>query len=573
MILRCLQRGSSLTKISIIEFFTDSFQGQKSYKEISIDDYCDTFYAKLQRLMEYFDNINIFAHSLGGVITIKSILKNLNDKTSLNKINKITYIAVPFLGSKDPAALYTFMSTTRVKYIMQTTRVLDQLKDNSPFINNLAESIIANKQSLLDINSYYIYGINDGRIVDPRKFAESNIVATDIISVAKDHKTIIKIDDTDNMVADYITRVIHEAEEIPLDNTSMPAEQEKTYSFDDYFEPCPPERIESSYCDELKLPDDIIKKQYDSKPVQAFEKLFKMCFSIDMPDATGHIKKDDPIFLPQGDDLEFYSYENIHNLFLNDFYQYPDMNYRDYLNDSLISKESNEVYEHFKTNILRNKILFLSGNIGEGKTTFLKRLYIDLQNDDDLLESKFIPIYYSIKDDDTSEKLSSKLLPKIIEELKQVQTDITVSEKEKQNFVSSAGRIKVKKILPEAKNTISLNDYMALILGSSRHKHADIKKLFSKLKDKDINIVLLLDNLDSFSYTDERYMFMEGDGYDSFKFGVKGVKTIVDEVSKYSLDKLSIIFAIRPYVLTHLTALGRPNHPRFNTHIGDSSIY
>ena len=68
-----------------------------------------------------------------------------------------------------------------------------------------------------------------------------------------------------------------------------------------------------------------------------------------------------------------------------------------------------------------------------------------------------------------------------------------------------------------------------------------------------VDNILILDNLDSFIYSEERFMFTS-EGYEGFKNGVNEIKNIVRDIIQKFYDTniiKGVIIAVRPYVSTH----------------------
>jgi len=70
-------------------------------------------------------------------------------------------------------------------------------------------------------------------------------------------------------------------------------------------------------------------------------------------------------------------------------------------------------------------------------------------------------------------------------------------------------------------------------------------------KENSDDIILIIDELDSFSYNQERFIFDEG-GYLDFNKEIKKTKDVVlGLLSAYSQSNITIIFSVRPYVMSH----------------------
>jgi len=155
--------------VSFDGIFKDIKGVRSSLKDKCINDLVGLLVTKVKNLKKMgFEKINIVSHSLGGIMTMRYILDN-----EKHNINNIVYIASPFQGSENSNLLYNIYESIFLNWLpFRPTRILKQLKTNSTFINKLKSDIYKNSNILKKINTYYLYGINDGRILNSEKLVK-----------------------------------------------------------------------------------------------------------------------------------------------------------------------------------------------------------------------------------------------------------------------------------------------------------------------------------------------------------------------------------------------------------------
>lgn len=559
-----------LNQNRFIKFFK-SFLGEKDHSEIGIDELVSVFATTFAGLKDKFKKINIVGHSLGGVILLKFIL---NSKSTTNKINKIFYLASPFLGSDDPNKVIKLLNNKINKNIFnyQITRIMEQLKTSSPFMDSLETSIRNNKGYLNSGSSIYYAGINDDRIQDCTKLLKDNVENWIVKDVECDHSNIIESNNKDFLFAIY--EVLYGENSFGLElanNFNDIHKKNESSNFLDYFEVCPPQNMDTGYCEKIVI-------QSTKHELKFIEEIYKMCFDINNVNNL-EIDIDETMLLSKDDSLNLftkYNPEVISNLFLKEYYNYPrvrlcsysqyfDANRDEHFRNYNPVEVEECLYNALKIDNGLGKVILLSGDIGEGKTTLLKKFYIDTKKNQG---KHIIPIYFSIKDKEYGEKFQIDfLLDYIIKKIQNTKLQIKLNDKEINDFVDfGLGEKRIKK-LKSQEGKINIHEYVDCVIDAKGKNLGNILEFLNKQK---ISVVLLLDNLDSFLYTDERYMFLKN-GFKEFNFGVKEIKNIVDEVSTFKNNGLSMIFAMRPYVLSHITN-NIQNNANFNADITNSLI-
>jgi len=247
-------------------------------------------------------------------------------------------------------------------------------------------------------------------------------------------------------------------------------------NFLNYFDDCSSNNISSKYCKKF---DYYPKKLSKNKNLSLINDCYDFCFNL-KPIRLNYNKKSTNFFTDSNKPIA----SNIKKKFYEE-YIYPDMK------RSIFERPEGKTFiksEKFKQeledeiNIGNYNIIFISGNIGDGKSTLLEKFIFDTWD-------KYNHYYREVFSDD----------------------DIST-----------------------------------------------FNKKFSRNNKKNI---VYIDNLDSFSFSKERFMFVEDGeelGYNGFKEGIEKVQNIVHTETQ-NMDDNNIdvlIIAVRPYVLSHFFHIG-----------------
>jgi len=82
--------------------------------------------------------------------------------------------------------------------------------------------------------------------------------------------------------------------------------------------------------------------------------------------------------------------DQVSNIFLSTFYDYPNIEVRSFHNTDRQILYSKDLLESWTFNIKQTNTIFLEGNIGDGKSTLLNKICIDLD-----FEKEIIPIFFT----------------------------------------------------------------------------------------------------------------------------------------------------------------------------------
>jgi len=176
---------SKIVENSLKGWIKENITGTKRSGSIPINSHAKTLKTLFLSNSEKFNSINIVAHSLGGIITMKTLLMLENETEIIEKIGKIILYGVPLNGSDDPNKLKKILGK-RIP-----TAILKELAPNSLTLTGLRQRIEENYKFLKNnFNILYIKGDGDSRIREVedeyiKKFGESQ-------SIQGGHSEIIK---------------------------------------------------------------------------------------------------------------------------------------------------------------------------------------------------------------------------------------------------------------------------------------------------------------------------------------------------------------------------------------------
>ncbi len=150
-----LSSGKFVSKIK------ESISGTKVSGNIAIDNHVKSLKSFIEFNSKNFSIINIVAHSLGGILTMKLLL-NLKDKTEIiNKLETILLYGAPLKGSDEPSELKKYLG----KNI--PTNVLQELSSDSVTITSLNQKIVKENDYLKgNFKIIYLKGDSDNRIIE-----------------------------------------------------------------------------------------------------------------------------------------------------------------------------------------------------------------------------------------------------------------------------------------------------------------------------------------------------------------------------------------------------------------------
>lgn len=149
------------------EFFQEKIKGKTNPGKVPIINHSNTFLYEITELVDLFTDINIVAHSMGGVITMKMITTLIvENNQAKNKIKTCILYGSPLKGSEDPFFLESLWRKA-------SSEILKELKPNSLTITELLKQIDTYSEILKkDFNIHFIAGDADPRIVEiTKKFA------------------------------------------------------------------------------------------------------------------------------------------------------------------------------------------------------------------------------------------------------------------------------------------------------------------------------------------------------------------------------------------------------------------
>ena len=343
-----------------------------------------------------------------------------------------------------------------------------------------------------------------------------------------------------------------------------------TKTCQEYFENC---TALNSHCEFIMHSENI--DNIDPKSIEDFNSIYSQCmanhnnFNVALMDEKielFNLKDTDQILNEQG----------LIKKFLTQKYEYPQMhaftlNKISRRHDKKTEIEPKDSYRHMLSQLNKeNSFIFLTGNIGSGKSTYLKRLAIDLVKEEG--ERDYLPFYIDILDFmhhdilHDEEKIYDNILAKILNTLKT--TKITEEESNASSLNDS--------VTLDSKLSFSLLwarlSAQGIVKSSNEHATKKVSSFeitdpLEIIKQIDIiatkqnkKIIIMLDNFDTFAYDNERYMFFEGIGFDHFESRIHIAKNVVHKlIHTFNKTNISIIFALRPYVKSHFFPISQQN--------------
>jgi len=365
--------------------------------------------------------------------------------------------------------------------------------------------------------------------------------------------------------------------------------------FYDFFQKCSNNILEQHY---TKIDYDVdVSKEFDPSSIESFKILYQQCFSLHLSSNLYPVTIDN-IQPSVGRAREIYDNEQITNLFLTSYLRYPNIEAYSYNqhNQKYLPKKNIDRH-NLKNEFLSDlaspgKIIFLTGNVGEGKSSLLHKFHIETSVTEDEDGWTYFPVLVDVQKIlrkaksivDTNLFYSLILERFIIEiekryKLPEMEKDITENKQAGKHTLSLSAKLSLKAIIASFNasstlDSIETNKYTSTTESIRRFDTplAKITHLAEKLNDNKVRMILMVDNLDTFSYSDERYMLFSK-GFEKFQSNVFKAKDIVNEILT-NLDEshISYIFTLRPYVLSHIFDPSTENHLD-NTISAKTNIY
>lgn len=342
--------------------------------------------------------------------------------------------------------------------------------------------------------------------------------------------------------------------------------------FNDYFQKCDSKTF---HCDSINY--NIEYPYGDKKAYKIFNQIYTACFSEFKIFDINIADKPKNLFSHEDDmrlDEQFLAYH-----FIDQKYSYPNLNKYSFNKksgnfDDIDKISRDDVYQSFYEDIQSNNNIFLIGSIGDGKSTLIKKLCLNMSND--FNETKYLPFYIDILDPkfelDNYEKLFNSTLEKIKDILEiskititEINTNETKEESQLNIQTENSSKISLFSIL---KSEIKANTNNSSIDINQNQQSTEytyeidnplniIRNFNKRIKKSGYKMILFLDNLDTLNYDNERYMlFDEEEGYHKFNNKVKLVRSYIKEMMlSFKNSAIPLVFALRPYVRSHFALI------------------
>lgn len=148
-------------------WFKEKKTGESNPANKTIDAHAGDIRTLLNAKQSDYDEINLVAHSMGGLITLEllfNLFEDKNDTKLLKKVNKIVFFASPLAGSDDANEIKKFFDNyTLTKSFF--SYAVKELSSNSITITSLQNGIKKHQKKLRELNPLYIYASSDSRIL------------------------------------------------------------------------------------------------------------------------------------------------------------------------------------------------------------------------------------------------------------------------------------------------------------------------------------------------------------------------------------------------------------------------
>ena len=350
-------------------------------------------------------------------------------------------------------------------------------------------------------------------------------------------------------------------------------------TFDKYFDIMRKNnRYLNKYCSRI---DPVTHQDIDEASRECFKKIYEFCFSNFSKIKVKHLLEDNEIqdidsFKKEiKEDLKNISASNcIFNTnvmnyfayyFYKELYEFPKVIRKEYSsvggNMQFVKEiESSKIFSEIHERLQDDKNIFITGEIGSGKTTLMKRLYIDLYTSN----LSVYPIYIDILEYEKEiQEDESKFFEKLVADIKKklgvsaIQYEESTETSENNSLENETG---IGVGLPgiggtKTKTNTSLNSQKIESVRESFESQEIPFILRNIYSSEEKKVIFLIDNLDTLNYENERFMLFDGDkAFGKFKIKTQIAKKLLRELLSWQdeigRDKVGYICAFRPYVRT-----------------------
>jgi hypothetical protein len=266
--------------------------------------------------------------------------------------------------------------------------------------------------------------------------------------------------------------------------------------------------------------------------------LFADCFS-------NHVDFDSPytdeLVFDQGSTTRFIKRDNLSSFFINHIYEIPDIT--NYVDDSPIDyadllaefAETSFYDTSERFNLGSNRIRYVVGDVGVGKSAFIKKVISDITLNREEIDSDYyvLPVYFNLEDKYNYAASPIPLKDKFLEHL---------FEKINESVANAHISIDLKEI-----NEINPCNNQVLAL----------KYLIATLKKNKVRLLIFIDNLDFYHYYYARYSFFSEYNTkqdDSIHENICWLRSVLTTNGGIGYLGLNIIIASRSYVYDEIMA-------------------
>ncbi|PHS03567.1 MAG: hypothetical protein COA78_17680 [Blastopirellula sp.] len=311
------------------------------------------------------------------------------------------------------------------------------------------------------------------------------------------------------------------------------------------------------------------------KDVSLFNDLVRVCFQRFQSSLSRRISLDD-IKISNGSmsDSFIENKADLTSLYLSNYYEIPnilELNPSNREEEYDRYEDPKSVLDTFRKALYNRKgLAVLIGDVGEGKSTFLSKLSLELRSESCSNEGfSFVPVIIDVqKFMSNAGELDvldeSKIIQKFWEEVREkieghlsnrieivVYSALRSVQKYIEKKLSFRAALKFDEVEAEVEigKPVTTDNEEGVIKLVKNFDY--IRRYSKKMEKEDCRLVLIFDNLDTFYYDHERFIFTP-DGHERMRSKVRIIRRIFeDAVSQFYGENdsfLSSIFTARPYV-------------------------
>lgn len=160
---------------------------------LGVDEIANLLQGELTYELDNYDNIIIVAHSMGGLVAKRAILKDIEEQTP-HKVRLFISLAVPHMGANAANFGKLFSSNFQIENLQPLNELIQIMNDDW-------------KSSPLKPLTKYFHAVHDG-VVEKISSAPAGVEKKHIVSVDEDHTTICKPADENDQTFRFVKKIL-----------------------------------------------------------------------------------------------------------------------------------------------------------------------------------------------------------------------------------------------------------------------------------------------------------------------------------------------------------------------------